>query len=74
MEFNEKLEQVNQMQEELKQKVNELPSSEEVKKLIKNGGDPDEMCTDISNITQNVTRLVKEFKTFKQDTMAFNEA
>ena len=42
--------------------------------MIKNGGDPDEMCTDISNITQNVTRLVKEFKTFKQDTMAFNEA
>lgn len=62
LEFSEKMESIETLQEELRQKINALPSNDEVKKLIKTGGDPDEMCTDISNITQNVSRLVKELK------------
>ena len=47
---------------------------EEVLQIIEKRGNPDELFTDIQNITSNVSKLLKEFKNHKSDCQAFNEA
>jgi len=61
---------VNMLTNELKARV----TRNDVTELIKKGGTPSELCSDITNITANVARLVKEFKLHKDDCMGFNEA
>jgi len=42
--------------------------------IIRQGGSsPEELNTDMQNITQNVAKLFKEFKLHKEDCMSFNE-
>ena len=67
--------------DELKSGISELQQDmklrlerEEVVQIIEKRGNPDELFTDIQNITSNVSKLLKEFKNHKSDCQAFNEA
>ena len=67
--------------DELKSGISELQQDmklrlerEEVVQIIEKRGNPDDLFTDIQNITSNVSKLLKEFKNHKSDCQAFNEA
>ena len=67
--------------DELKSGISELQQDmklrlerEEVVQIIEKRGNPDDLFTDIQNITSNVSKLLKEFKNHKRDCQAFNEA
>ena len=72
--FSQKLalfsEKVDKCMEGLQDRV----SKEEVGEFIDKKANLDEICSDIQNITSNVSKLVKEFKFHKSDCLSFNEA
>ena len=58
----------------LKNELNQRMTKAEASDLIRQGGSPEELFGDMQNITQNMTKLLKEFKLHKEDCMSFNEA
>ena len=61
---------ISELQQDMKSRL----EREEVVQIIEKRGNPDELFTDIQNITSNVSKLLKEFKNHKSDCQAFNEA
>ena len=61
---------MNDLQSDIKLRL----QKEEVVQIIEKRGNPDDLFTDIQNITSNVSKLLKEFKNHKGDCQAFNEA
>lgn len=49
-------------------------SRDEIGDFIDKKANLDEICSDIQNITSNVSKLLKEFKFHKSDQLSFNEA
>lgn len=68
---------INEINDEITVLTNEIGQrikKSEVTDLIQKGGSPEELSSDMQNITQNVAKLLKEFKLHKEDCMGFNEA
>jgi hypothetical protein len=54
--------------------LNDKTTKTDVLTIIEQKGNVDELVTDIKNITSNVGKFLKEFKSHKEDCMSFNEA
>ena len=72
--FRTEVDQLKSGISELQQDMKLRLEREEVVQIIEKRGNPDELFTDIQNITSNVSKLLKEFKNHKSDCQAFNEA
>ena len=72
--FRTEVEQLKSGISELQQDMKLRLEREEIVQIIEKRGNPDELFTDIQNITSNVSKLLKEFKSHKSDCQAFNEA
>lgn len=57
------------MQNELRSRA----TKSDVAEMVYKGGSPDELSSDMQNITKNMAKLVKELRVHKQDCMSFNE-
>lgn len=58
----------------LKNDLVQKTSKTDVTELISKGGSPDDIMSDMQQITGNVSKILKEFKHHKEDCMNFNEA
>ena len=72
--FRTEVDQLKSGISELQQDMKLRLEREEIVQIIEKRGNPDELFTDIQNITSNVSKLLKEFKNHKSDCQAFNEA
>ena len=72
--FKSEVDQLRNGISKLQSDIKLRPEKEEVVQIIEKRGNPDDLFTDIQNITSNVSKLLKEFKNHKGDCQAFNEA